>query len=374
MEYRVAFAAKSIDEAIESLRSATCKRATRRRIAFQFSGQGSQFVGMGRELYEAEPVYRDAIDACCELALELLGLDLRTLLFGAEDAAAAAQLQATRYAQPAIFITEFALAKLWQTWGIVPEAVVGHSLGEYVAATVAGVFSWEQALRIVCLRGRLMDAMEPGAMTSVALDETSIGPYLLPGVSLAALNSPRASVFSGTFPAVEAVEAALAADGLTFRHLRTSHAFHSAMMQPMVAEFEADLAKLTLQAPTMPFMSSVTGRWITPEQATNPHYWADQVILPVRFGEAIAALTQDGIDLLLEVGPGEALTALALHQRKSGDGSFTALASLPMPRAGEAKPIQNTVAALWMEGVEPEWTAVFAAERPMRVSAADISL
>ncbi len=373
MVCRFAFAAKSVDEAIATLKAAnpvqSSKRAAQRRMAFQFSGQGSQFVGMGRALYAAEPVYREVVDACCELAREPLGLDLRTLLFGAEDESATTKLQATRYAQPAIFITELALVRLWQSWGVAAEAVVGHSLGEYVAATMAGVLTWEQALATVCLRGRMMDAMEPGAMTSVALDEKALAPYLLQGVSVAAFNSPRASVLSGSFAAIESVEAALTADAVSFRRLRTSHAFHSAMMQPMVAPFEAELSKLALQPPSMPFVSSVTGTWITPEQATSPRYWAEQIILPVRFGEAIGTLTQQGIDVLLEIGPGEALTALALHQRRTGERSFTAHASMPLARdASETRSLRHVLATLWMEGVAVDWTTRFAARNARRIS------
>ena len=234
---------------------------------------------MGRSLYQSGPIYKEVIDECCEVAAEWLGLDLRTLLFAEPSDAATAQLEATRFAQPALFITELALAKLWQSWGVVPEAVVGHSLGEYTAACLAGVFTWEQALRLVCIRGRMMDEMPRGAMTSVPLNETAIAPYLLPGVSVAAFNSPRASVLSGSFQAVAELEAALTRDGVVFKRLRTSHAFHSSMMQPMVAGFEAELGRVALQAPTMPFVSSVTGTWITAEQACDPHYWAEQVIL-----------------------------------------------------------------------------------------------
>ena len=284
MDYRLAFAADSMESAVKTLKSAkleqTQKYAGRPRIAFQFSGQGSQFIGMGQELYASEPTYRTVVDECCELAEQWLGLDLRMLIFAAPSDATAAQLEATRLAQPALFITELALAKLWASWGIVPEAVVGHSLGEYTAATLAGVFTWEQALQLVCLRGQMMDAMPRGAMTSVPLNEAALTPYLRPGVSIAALNSPRASVFSGPFDAIGALESDLTRDGVVFRRLRTSHAFHSAMMQPMVEEFEAEVAKLPLQPPTMPFVSSVTGTWITPEQATSPRYWAEQVILP----------------------------------------------------------------------------------------------
>ncbi len=374
-EHRFAFAATSRNEAIATLSTVKLEPSeptpAATRIAFLFSGQGSQFVGMGRDLYASEPVYRQIIDEGSDLALNHLGgldsgVDLRTLLLAEPTEALTAQLEATRLAQPALFLTELALARLWQSWGIAPAAVCGHSLGEYTAATLAGVFTWQQALQLVCLRGRLMDAMQPGAMTSVPLDEQALTPYLTPELSIAALNSPRASVLSGPFAAIEALESRLTAEGIACRRLRTSHAFHSAMMQPMVAEFEAVLATFTLETPTLPFVSTVTGTWITPEQATNPRYWAEQVVKPVRFAEAVATL-RESHTLLLEVGPGEALTSLALHQRKPAE-PFIALPSLPIPRENAlAKPIHQTLAALWSEGLTPDWSAVFANQQPCRI-------
>ncbi len=374
MDYRVAVVAKTVEDAVAELNAPTldlCDCKATRRIAFHFSGQGSQFVGMGHSLYRAEPVYREIVDACCELATEWLGLDLRELLYAEPSEVATAELQTTRLAQPALFITELALAKLWESWGVVPEAVVGHSLGEYTAACLAGVFSWRHALRLVCLRGLFMDEMPGGAMTSVPLNEAAVAPYARDGISVAAFNSPRASVLSGSFEAIGAVEAALTRDGVAFRRLRTSHAFHSSMMQPMVARFEAELGRVALKPPTLPLVSCVSGTWITAEEACDPHYWATQVIAPVRFSHAVATLAQHGIDLLLEVGPGEALTALALHQRKAAahGSSFVAIASLPMPRGDAASgTIHNAVAGLWTGGVDIDWTTFYATRHSRRVS------
>lgn len=369
-EHRFAFSAANVEGAVSALRSQRKRTAVgkgQRRVAFLFSGQGSQFVGMGRELYAAEPVYRRVVDECCEAVGGALEVDLRELMFAPVSETASATLQQTRYAQPSLFVTELALARLWESWGVTAEAVVGHSLGEYVAATVAGVFTAADAMRLVCLRGRMMQELAAGAMTSVALGEEALGKYVTAGVSIAALNSPRASVLSGSFEAIVGLEAELERDGVGFRRLHTSHAFHSEMMEPMLAGFEAEVAALELKAPAMRFVSSVSGTWITSDQAMSPRYWAEQCRKAVRFGDAVATLLGDGFDVLLEVGPGEALTSLSMHQR--GVSEFSAVASLPMPRADrESKPVQAAVAELWSVGVGIDWAAYYANEVRHRVS------
>jgi amino acid adenylation domain-containing protein len=369
-EYRAAVAVKDAHEAIAALRSDTkakTHRAKARRVAMMFSGQGSQFVNMGKALYESEAVYRQTVDECAELAKATLGLDLRELIFADANEESAARLQETRYAQPALFVTELALARLWESWGVHAEAAVGHSLGEFVAATLAGVFSVTDALRLVCVRGKLMQQMEPGAMISVPLGEQALTPYLSGEVSIAGLNSPRASVLSGPMEAITALEARFESEGVAARRLKTSHAFHSAMMEPMLAEFEAEVARVERNAPLKAFVSSVTGTWITAEQATSPRFWAEQCRKPVRFSDAVATLRAHGIDVFVEAGPGEALTSLAIQQRGAAD-EFVAIASLPMPRNGApARTIEDAVADLWAAGVVPDWTSFYANERRLRV-------
>ncbi len=349
--YRVAVAAESGADGTEKLRGARVLQAHDGGVAFLLSGQGTQVVGMGRDLYEAEAVYRGVIDTCAEESREWLGCDLRDVMFGDED-----RLSRTEFAQPAIFVTELALAALWESWGVQPGAMLGHSLGEYVAATLAGVWTRSEGLRLVCARGKLMGACEPGAMLSVALGDVS--GYLGEGLSVAAVNGPRACVLSGTFAAIDAVEARLAEDGVAVRRLRTSHAFHSAMMAPMVTAFKAEVERRALQAPRVRFVSSVTGDWITDAEATSAAYWADQCVRPVLFAKAVGTLTGAGMGTLLEVGPGDTLVSLATQ-----NGAKGCVASLP-----RGKDVADAVAAVWKLGVALDWKAFYGEERRGRIS------
>jgi amino acid adenylation domain-containing protein len=374
-EHRFTCAANSAGSAIAALGAATTKtsfeRAAKRRLAFLFSGQGSQFAGMGKTLYEVHPVYRRVVDECAEIARPSLGFDLRELIFAEASEANTLRLQETRFAQPALFVTELALARLWQSWGVEAETFAGHSLGEYVAAALAGVFRFEDALRMVCVRGKLMQQMAPGAMISVALQEEATKKYLSQEISIAALNSPRSSVLAGSVAAIERLEAVLKADGVAARRLRTSHAFHSPMMDAMLPPFAEEMARVKLERPTKRFVSTVTGTWIRDEEAMSTDYWVQQVRKQVRFAEAVATLLASGTNLFLEVGPGMALTMLALHQQARGEAGegFRAVASMPKAGDGEEeKPIESVLGEVWCCGVEPDWKAVFAGEKRSRVA------
>ncbi len=367
-EFRIAVAAEEIGPALASrLRNAAVSRAKERQVAFLFPGQGSQFAGMGRSLYESKRVYRETFDHCAAIVQPLLGVDLRDAIFSdAKDEAGHALLEQTSITQPALFATEFALAALWQAWGVAPRTMVGHSVGEYVAATVAGVMSFEDALRLVTLRGQRMGALPGGTMLSVSLGEESVTRYLSEEISLAALNAPRSSVLAGPTPAIEALERRMEKDGVSSRRLQTSHAFHSPMMDPMLAEFEAEIARIRLHAPKLPFVSSVTGTWITDAEATSARYWAHGCRQPVRFADAMRTLVSDGTDLLLEVGPGRTLVSLA---KQSAVGEVIAIASTT-PAAGrqEAGTVQDALAVLWSSGVAIDWQAVYKEEPRRRVS------
>ena len=363
-EFRCAISATDNADAQRQLKAVTKSRRSRaHKVAFQFSGQGTQFVGMGRELYESEPAYTALVDASCTLLEPALGLDLRTLMYAeASDTEAAAKLQRTEFAQPAIFVTELALAELWQTWGIAPQAMLGHSLGEYVAATIAGVFTREDALRLIATRGRLMQVVAAGAMISVPLGEAALAQYVTEEVCIAGFNSPRASVLSGPTSAIEALKQKLDLYGVAYRRLRTSHAFHSAMMEPMLAKFETAVSKLALHPPAIPFVSSVTGKWITDDEATSAQYWAQQCRLPVRYSNALQCLLDDGFDLLLEVGAGKMLTTLTTQQAPANQ-TVVAVASFT-----QTDTANHALATLWNAGVLPDWAAIYAEERRLRIS------
>src|SRR6185503_13638200 len=230
------------------------------------------------------PGFRADIDYCCAALEPHLGIDLRTLMYAAAGSAQAVRLTETQFTQPALFVTEYALARLWMAWGIRPAAMLGHSLGEYVAACLAGVFSLEDALALVAARGKLMQGLPAGAMLSVNLPEQELRSLLSGQLDLAASNGAALTVVSGPTQAVEALERQLAEQGTSSRRLHTSHAFHSAMMEPIVEAFAAEVEQVELKPPVLAVISNVTGRWLTGEQATEASYWARQLRGTVRFG------------------------------------------------------------------------------------------
>ena len=367
-------------------------------VAFLFPGQGTQYAGMGRGLYESEPTFRADVDHCCRLLQPHLGLDLRRTLFpdgadaaaegdaadaGAEAGAGAGagasaeagagaaehRLQDTRLAQPALFVVSWAMARLWMSWGVRPEAMLGHSIGEYVAACLAGVFALEDALAVVAMRGRLMSRMPPGAMLGVPLPEAEVVGLLGDDLSLAAVNRPAVSVVSGPFAAVEELAARLAGQGLACRRLHTSHAFHSRMMEPVLEPFRERLERVRLAPPRLPFVSNVTGTWIREEEAVDPAYWARQLRQAVRFGDGVALLLAEPHRILLEVGPGHALSTLARQHPAAGPG-HAMIPTLRHAKQGDADPVflLHALARFWLAGGEVDWEGFWAGERRRRLS------
>ncbi|HEX3131502.1 MAG TPA: amino acid adenylation domain-containing protein, partial [Thermoanaerobaculia bacterium] len=333
-----------------------------RPVAFLLSGQGSQHPGMGRELYEAEPVFRREIDRCAEW----LDFDLRGALWG--EGASDERLRRTEIAQPALFAFEYALARLWQDWGIAPDALLGHSVGEYVAACLAGVMTLEDALALVAARGRLMADVAPGEMLAVPLPEREVAALLagFPDLSLAAVNEPSRCVIAGPAASIKALEGRLGEAGVSGRRLHTSRAFHSAMMEPVLDRFEAEVRKVRLSPPSLPFLSNVTGAWITAAEATDPAYWRRHLRQAVRFADGVAELVRAPRRTLLEVGPGTALATMAKRQAAGAE----VLASSPHPGDRDPSGTRSLLAALgrlWIGGQPVDWRRVRGDERRLRV-------
>ncbi|MFC0032420.1 SDR family NAD(P)-dependent oxidoreductase [Micromonospora chaiyaphumensis] len=324
------------------------------RVALLFSGQGSQYAGMGAELYAEDPAFAATVDECAELLRPELGLDIRDLILG-RDPEAREKLTETRYTQPALFTVEYALATAWQRAGVAPAAMLGHSIGEYVAATVAGVLTLSDALRVVAARGRLMHSLPAGSMLAVTLDEPAVADRLPAGLSVATVNGPGTCVVAGETALVEEFAAGLGGKNKS-KLLRTSHAFHSPMMDPILDEFTALMASVPLRPPAVPFLSNVTGTWITEAEATDPAYWAAHLRRPVRFGDCVATLLAEGTWALVECGPGRQLANLARMQvakASEAQRKLTPLGSLPGPGepTGDLATLLGSAGALWCAGV-----------------------
>ena len=375
--YRRAISAETAEEAIKALETpnAPPARTGVRQVkdcpvAFMFSGQGSQYPNMAKELYESEPVFQTHLDRCCQLLESRINIDLRSLFYPKAEflETASQQLQQTGISQPVLFAIEYSLAQLWMSWGVRPNALIGHSIGEYVAATLAGVFSLEDALELVAARGKLMQQMPTGAMLAVSAGAEALQSYLTSEITLAVRNGPRACVVSGTTAAIARLEKELQATEIKTRRLHTSHAFHSPMMEPMLAPFLKRVKTVALSPPQIPLLSNLTGTWMNAEQATNPQYWVDHLRSTVRFSEGLETLLERPEQILLEVGPGTTLSQLAKqHLSNKRDNGIVASTRHPKNPQSDRAVLLDALGQLWLRGAAIDWSGFYDDEPPHRV-------
>jgi amino acid adenylation domain-containing protein len=333
-------------------------------LVWMFPGQGAQYAGMGHGLYEHDVAFRAAFDECVAAFGATLPFDLKARMFdGAADA-----LVATATTQPATFCIEYALAQSWLARGARPAALIGHSVGEFAAAVVAGVMTLADAARLVAQRGALMQALPVGSMLSVRMPVNKVLALLPPSLSLAAENGPNACVVAGPTPDLDAWRVRLDADGIAARPLQTSHAFHSSMMEPAVQPFEAEVRKVSLAAPRIPIVSTLTGTWLTADEATDPHYWARHLRETVRFSPALrTALERHDAAAFIEIGPRGSLSTLARQQSLAGKAAPVAIASLADGPDSEATQLALAHGQLWTLGIELPVSAATPAQGRRRV-------
>jgi len=376
--HRLAVVCSTAQEAVTRLEQAAhtySDRSSTGRVTFMFTGQGSQYATMGQALYHSEPEFKKHLDQCADILLPMLGKDIRSVMLCADDVREQAQewLRQTELAQPALFSLEYALAKLWMSWGIEPNAMIGHSLGEYVAACLAGVLTLQDALKLVSARSRLMQSMPTGSMLAVSLSEAQVRDSLASARSeldIAAVNAANLCVVSGPSDAIDSYQKGLQAKNIQTRLLHTSHAFHSAMMTPMLESFAAILRSVTLHAPQLRYVSNVTGTWITDAQATSVQYWLDHIRQGVKFHAGLQTVREQfPTDILLEIGPGRTLTSLArMTQLPTGEPPLC-IPSLPPAEASTPADqfLLNSLGQLWVANCDVAWDEFYANERRLRL-------
>ena len=376
-EHRRMVVCDSVNDVIQSLEKKSAIRVVtqvqkkhEQPVVFMFPGQGAQYVNMGQMLYTNEPIFGEMVDRCAEILLPKLGEDIRKILYpqAGFEKEATQRLKQTIITQPALFVVEYALAKLLQEWGIFPQAMIGHSVGEYVAACLAGVFSVEDALHMIAERGRLIQELPGGTMLAVQLSVESIMKYVNEEVAIAAVNGPDLCVISGRDDAMKRVEARLRLQSIDCMHLHTSHAFHSPMMEPILEKFQANFSNITLKAPQIPIMSTVTGDWVKPGEINSPTYWCKNVRQTVKFNDGISRLLADKIPVFLEVGPGRTLGTLsARHPKKEKDQVMISTMRHPQEKKDDLECILTALGKMWLAGVEPDWDGFYRHEKRHRV-------
>jgi acyl transferase domain-containing protein/acyl carrier protein len=390
------------EDAITALGDNSSKRVVsgradeaRRPLILLLPGIGDHYPGMAYDLYETWPVFKQEVDRCARILEAHLGIDIRAVLYptsrgwqrkgktkgidlkkmlgrhtdAAEDEDAR-NLNQTLLAQPALFTIEYAMSRLWQSLGVTPDAMVGHSMGEYVAACLAGVMSLDDALRLIATRARLVNELPQGAMLAVTLPEDELLPLLPEDLSISLINGPRLCVVAGPVAGVAAFETLLNEKSIICRHVQNAHAFHSRMLDPIVTAFEDEVKKVRLKEPTIPYISNVTGTWVTPSQATSPAYWATHATRTARFSDALRELWQFKNPVLLEVGPGRTLGVLAMqHPDRQKGGDPVAVSSIrhDYENQSDVDILWQGIGRAWLSGAEIKWDNVPSGERRRRV-------
>lgn len=337
-------------------------------LAFLFPGQGSQYLQMGKALYEDEIIFKHAVDTCAELLKSELKLDIRDIIYPKENSKEAEdKLKDTQYTQPALFVIEYALSQLWISWGIKPTVLCGHSIGEFVAAHLAGIFSLEDALYLITRRGKLVSDLPGGSMLSIRKNIDEVRDLIPEDLSVAAINSDRLIVVSGPDDNVAEFAKQLDSEGVANRLLFTSHAFHSTMMDPVLETFEEEVRKVTLNVPRLPVVSTVTGDWLTDAEATDPTYWTNHLRAAVNFSGAMETVLNLDDPILLEIGPGRALTTLS--KQKTGLKSLASISSLTIPDEHQSAyhTVLSALGELWLNGIEIDWKAYYAEQHRQHV-------
>jgi acyl transferase domain-containing protein/acyl carrier protein len=367
----------------------SCQERRDRKVAFLFPGVGEQTAGLTRELYETEPGFRETVDNCCALVKRLCNLDLASVLYpentheesvsspgtrllaglGRSAVAARPVIRRVDLAQPAVFVLEYALARLFMQWGIAPQAMLGYSLGEYVAACLAGVFSLEDALMLVTRRAQLIQELPESALLVVALSEEEIQPYLSEQINLAIVNAPHTCVLGGPSEEIALLAEQLRKCAVACSFADTSHAFHTSMLHSLRERFIEILHSVSLRAPGVPYISNVSGTWITADQATDPLYWADHMCQTVRFADGVQQLLQDTDHVILEIGPGQALGSFVRQNPACKRERFSQVVATLSGNevSSDAASVLVALGKLWLAGVTPDWPGLYKGEHRKRL-------
>ncbi|WP_264523075.1 type I polyketide synthase [Flavobacterium sp. N502536] len=348
----------------------SAKLDQKRKIVFMCTGSGAQYLNMGKDLYENEPYFKQLMDEGFSIINELTGVDVKKVLYKEATATGGFDVNKNEFTQPIVFVFEYALAKQLMRWGIQPDKLIGHSTGEFVAACLSGVFSFETGLRLVAKRALLMNKSSEGSMLSVSLSEEKVKKYLNSNIALAVVNSPESCVLSGTVDAIETLIEIFEAEEILCSKLKISLGGHSFLMDPVLEEFREELKKVAFSTLKIPFVSNLTGALITPEEAMSSQYWIDHLRSTVRFSDGLTTLLKEPNTVFIEVGPGNTLTTLFQQQKHDPTSNNTAINLIRHPKQeiNDQEHLLKKIGELWTNGIDIDWEAYYGAQKPYKVS------